>query len=87
VVLLRDLLGPLPFHSVTLNPSWLTWHDGLIVSMAQQMYDSHDFSDMPVLADALEEAGCANQKMLQHCRSKSDHVRGCWLIDLLLNKE
>jgi hypothetical protein len=51
------------------------------------MYDSRDFSDMPVLADALEEAGCANQDVLSHCRNRGDHVRGCWVIDGILGKE
>jgi hypothetical protein len=80
--LLRDLC-----ISITFDPSWLTWHDGLLVSMAQRMYDSRDFSDMPVLADALEEAGCQDQDILGHCRSGEQHVRGCWVVDLLLGKE
>jgi hypothetical protein len=84
--LLRDILGPLPFRSITLNPVWLTWHAGLLVSMARQIYDSRDFRDMPILADALEEAGCTNQDILGHCRSGSEHVRGCWVVDLLLAK-
>ena len=87
VVLLRDLLGPLPFRPITLNPSWTTWHDGLLVSMAKKMYDSRNFSDMPVLADALEEAGCTNPDILEHCRGLETHVRGCWVVDLLLGKE
>jgi hypothetical protein len=85
--LLRDLLGPLPFRSVSRHPSWLTWHDGLLVSMARQMYESRDFSDMPILADALEEVGCTNQDILAHCRQPGEHVRGCWVVDLLLGKE
>jgi hypothetical protein len=85
-VLLRDIIGD-PFRPVTVNPAWLTWHGGLLVSMARQMYDSRDLSDMPILADALEEAGCTNQEMLSHCRQQGAvHVRGCCLIDLLLNK-
>ncbi|HWG42702.1 MAG TPA: hypothetical protein VN688_07945 [Gemmataceae bacterium] len=79
--LLRDIFGN-PFRPVTIDPSWLTWHDGLLVSMAQRMYDSRDFSDMPVLADALEESGCQDQDILAHCRSGGEHVRGCWLVDL-----
>jgi hypothetical protein len=71
---------------ITINPAWLTWHDGLLVSMARQMYDSRDFSDMPVLADALEEAGCQDQDILGHCRSGFEHVRGCWVVDLILGK-
>jgi len=83
---LRCIFGN-PFRPVTLAPAWLTWHDGLLVSMAQKMYDSRDFSDMPVLADALEEAGCTNLDILSHCRSGGEHVRGCWVVDLLLGKE
>jgi hypothetical protein len=76
-----------PFHPIILNPAWLSWHGGLPVSMTQRMYDSRDFADMPVLADALEEAGCQDQDILTHCRSGSEHVRGCWVVDLLLGKE
>jgi hypothetical protein len=84
--LLRDILGN-PFRPVTLDPAWLTWHDSLLVSMARRMYESRDFTDMPVLADALEEAGCQDQNILGHCRSGGGHVRGCWVVDLLLGKE
>jgi hypothetical protein len=84
--LFRDLFGN-PFRPVAVDPSWLAWHDGLLVSMAQRIYDSRDFRDMPVLADALEEAGCANQDVLSHCRNRGDHVRGCWVIDCILGKE
>jgi hypothetical protein len=84
--LLRDIFGT-PFLPVSLDPAWLTWHDGLLDSMAQKMYDSRDFSDMPVLADALEEAGCQDPDILGHCRSGGEHVRGCWVVDALLGKE
>jgi hypothetical protein len=81
-----DVLGDI-FCPVTIYPAWLSWHDGLPVSMARRMYDSRDFSDMPVLADALEEAGCRDADILGHCRSEGEHVRGCWVVDLLLGKE
>ncbi len=84
--LLRCAFGPLPFRPVSVAPAWLTWHDGLLASMARQMYDSRDFRDMPVLADALEEAGCDNADILAHCRQPGSHVRGCWVVDLLLGK-
>ncbi|HEY7312362.1 MAG TPA: hypothetical protein VH643_23565 [Gemmataceae bacterium] len=84
--LIRDIFGN-PCHPTTNSPTWLSWHDGLLVSMARRMYDSRDFSDMPVLADGLEEAGCANQDVLSHCRQQGDvHVRGCWVVDSLLGK-
>jgi len=75
-----------PFRPAILDPTWLSWHDSLLVSMARRMYDRRDFGDMPVLADALEEAGCQDQGILGHCRSGRDHVRGCWVIDALLGK-
>jgi hypothetical protein len=83
---LRCIFGN-PFRPISINPAWLTWHDGLLVSLAQRMYDSRDFSDMPVLADALEEAGCDNADLLAHCRQTGEHVRGCWVVDLILGKE
>lgn len=85
LALLRDVLGN-PFRPVTLDPIWLSWHEGLLVSMAQRMYDSRDFTDMPVLADAIEKAGCQDQDILGHCRSGGEHVRGCWVVDAILNK-
>jgi hypothetical protein len=84
--LLRDIIGN-RFRPVSVGPAWLSWHDGLLVSMAQQMYDSRDFTDMPILADALEEAGCTEPDILRHCREGGDHFRGCWVVDLLLGKE
>jgi hypothetical protein len=83
--LIRCIIGN-PFRPVTLFTAWLTWHDGLLVSMAQKMYDSRDSAGMPVLADALEEAGCQDSDILGHCRSGGDHFRGCWVIDLLLGR-
>jgi hypothetical protein len=85
--LLRDLFGLLLFRPVTLESARLTWHDGLLVSMAQKMYDTGDFLDLPILADAFEEAGCDNPLILNHCRQPGEHVRGCWVLDLLLGKE
>jgi hypothetical protein len=83
--MLQDIFAN-PFRPVTLDPAWLTWNGGLPVSMAQRMYDSRDFSDIPVLADALEEAGCSDPDILGHCREPGEHVRGCWVVDLLLGK-
>jgi hypothetical protein len=83
--LLRCIFGN-PFRSASLAPAVLAWQGGLLVSMARRMYDSRDFTDMPVLADALEEAGCQNADIVGHCRSGGEHVRGCWVVDLLLGK-
>ena len=51
---------------------------------AQGILNADDFA---VLADALEEAGCTNPEILSHCRSSGEHVRGCWVVDLILGKE
>jgi hypothetical protein len=72
------------FHPITLSPSWLT---STVVSLANQMYDSRDFSAMPILADALQDCGCVNEEILNHCRADQVHVRGCWCVDLLLAKQ
>lgn len=77
-----------PFHPApAVDPAWLRWHDATIPRLAQQMYDSRDFTSMPILADALEEAGCTNADILDHCRGPGPHVRGCWVVDLLLGRE
>jgi hypothetical protein len=86
VKLLHDVLGN-PFRPASLHRSWLNWNSRLLVSMAQTMYDSRDFIDMPIMADALEEAGCTDTDILNHCRQPGEHVRGCWVIDFILGKE
>jgi hypothetical protein len=73
-----------PFQPVTLHPSWLAWHGGAVPNLARSIYDERAFERLPVLADALEEAGCDNADVLGHCRSGGEHVRGCWVVDLLL---
>jgi hypothetical protein len=79
-----DCVFGIPFRPITLNPSWLT---STVVSLAQQMYDSRDFSAMPILADALQDANCDNADILNHCRSATVHTRGCWTLDLVLGKD
>jgi len=69
---------------VTLSPAWLT---STVIALARQMYESRDFSPLPILADALQDAGCDNADILDHCRSGGPHVRGCFVVDLLLGKE
>lgn len=82
-VLFRDIVGN-PFQPVEFDPAWRTT---TVVSIAKTMYDSRDFSPMPMLADALQDAGCEHADILNHCRSKGPHVRGCWVVDLVLGKE
>jgi hypothetical protein len=83
---LRDLLGPLPFRPVALAPDWLSFNDGAAVKVAQAIYAEHAFEQLPILADALEDAGCADEEVLGHCRAAGEHFRGCWLVDLVLGK-
>ena len=83
--IIRDIFGN-PFRPVAFSPKWRT---STAVSLARTMYDSREFSAMPILADALQDAGCDNEDVLKHCRSakpKQVHVRGCWVVDLVLGK-
>jgi hypothetical protein len=80
--LLRDIFGN-PFRPVTLGPAWLT---PTVVALAEGIYQERAFDQMPILADALQDAGCENEDVLNHCRSDGPHVRGCWAVDLLLGK-
>jgi hypothetical protein len=81
--LLRDVFGTLAFRPTTADPALLT---SAVTALARQMYDDRDFSPMPILADALEEAGCTDPEVLDHCRGPGPHVRGCWVVDSLLRK-
>lgn len=73
-----------PREPVSFDPEWLT---STVVAIATGMYKSGDFSAMPILADALQDAGCDNENMLNHCRDpNANHVRGCWVVDLVLGK-
>ncbi|VTR95727.1 Uncharacterized protein (Fragment) OS=uncultured bacterium PE=4 SV=1 [Gemmata massiliana] len=80
--LLRDIIGS-PHRPVLFLRSWRTQTATLL---ARQMYDSRDFSAMPILADALQDAGCSNADVLNHCHGAGLHVRGCWVVDLVLGK-
>jgi hypothetical protein len=85
--LLRCVIGPLPFRPVFLNPVWLAWNDRTVVRLAQAVYDDHALERLPILADALEEAGCASADILDHLRDPGPHARGCWPVDAILGKK
>jgi hypothetical protein len=80
--LLRDIFDN-PFHPVILNPRWLT---STVVALARGIYAERAFDRLPILADALEDAGCDQPDLLAHCRGVGHHVRGCWAVDLILGK-
>ena len=80
--LLREIVGN-PFRPVEFDPAWRT---DTAVSLARTMYESREFGAMPILADALQDAGCDGDAVLNHCRQPGAHVRGCWVVDLVLGK-
>jgi hypothetical protein len=83
---LRCLFGN-PFRPrPVIDRAWLSWNDGTVRRIAEAVYSPHRFSDLPILADALEEAGCDDQSLLEHRRGPGPHVRGCWAVDLLLGR-
>lgn len=84
--LLREIVGPLPFHEARVEPWWLAYNDGAARQLAALIDRDQSFDLMPILADALEEAGCDDERLLKHCRDGGDHVRGCWVIDLLVGR-
>jgi hypothetical protein len=57
------------------------------MALCEGIYQQSSLDGLPILADALEEAGCDSADILGHCRQAGEHVRGCWVIDLLLGKE
>ena len=93
VWLLREVFGN-PFATRRRRKSdprrgWMfdpAWRTDTAVSLARPMYESRDFGAMPILADALQDAGCDNADILDHCRQPGEHVRGCWVLDLVLEK-
>lgn len=80
--LLRCVFGN-PFRPVK---SQKAWRNATATILAQTIYEDRVFDRLPILADALEEAGCTNADILAHCRQPGEHVRGCWVVDLLLGK-
>jgi hypothetical protein len=82
--LIRDL-SPGPASVAAVDRSWLSWNGGLVTKLAHDLREGQRFAEVPVLGDALEEAGCTDEVILAHCRGPL-HVRGCWLMDLLLDR-
>jgi hypothetical protein len=85
--LIRDVIGN-PFRSLpVIAPEWLAWNNGVIPALARSIYGDRAFDQLPVLGDALEDAGCTDRVLLDHCHEPGGHVRGCWVLDLLLGKQ
>jgi len=94
--IVRELFGN-PFRPLPPRRDKRKWHerkqrwreanDGAVRKLAEVIYADSRFADCPILADALEDAGCADAELLGHLRSPGPHVRGCWALDLILGKE
>ena len=80
--LLRDIFGN-PFRPVAFDPRW---RSADAVGLARGIYEDRAFDRLPLLADALMDAGCDDDQVISHCRSEGPHVRGCWVLDLVLDK-
>jgi hypothetical protein len=83
--LVRDVMGN-PFRPTVVDERWLAWNGGTIVRVAEAVYAERAFERLPVLADALEDAGCNDADILGHLRGPGPHALGCWSLDLLLQK-
>ena len=78
VEMIRDVFGPRLLRPIVADRAWFT---------PAAIYEERAFDRLPILADALEGAGCTNADVLLHCRRPGEHVRGCWVVDLVLGKE
>jgi hypothetical protein len=85
--LLRDIVGN-PFRPApAVDEAVLRWSDGTVRRIAEGIYEERAFDRLPILADALLDAGCDNEELLAHLRTEGPHVRSCWALDLLLGRE
>lgn len=82
-----DVPGVVPAGGAALPPAVLRWNDGLVVRLARSIYDERAWHKMPILGDALLDAGCEDEELMAHCLGDGPHARGCWALDLILGKE
>ncbi len=83
--LVREVFGN-PFRPPGIDPAWLTWNHGAVRHIAESIAATGDFTDLPILGDALEDAGCCHEELLQHLRSGTAHAPGCWALDAVLGR-
>jgi hypothetical protein len=84
--LLRCIFGN-PFRpQPAIDPAWRAWNDGAVAKLAQSIYEERAFDRLAILADALEKAGCTDADILAHLRGPGPHARGCWAVDLILER-
>jgi hypothetical protein len=73
-----------PYRPVAIDPTWRTEN---VMLLARTAYEDNAWDRMPILGDALEEAGCQSREVLDHCRGPGPHARGCWLVDAILDRK
>jgi hypothetical protein len=73
-----------PLGEVILDPSWLRWNNGTIPLIAEGIRKNRNYAELPILADALEEAGCKEGKLLRHLRERVAHGKDCWALRFVL---
>jgi hypothetical protein len=83
--LIREVFGN-PFRPPVIEPGWLACDNGAVKHIAEQIAAAGHFADLPILADALEDAGCRDEELLRHCREGRMHVPGCWALDAVLGR-
>src|SRR5262249_41670618 len=83
--LVREIFGN-PFATADFDSAWREWNGGTVRNLAQTIYEERAFERLPILGDALEDAGCARTEGPAHCHGPGPHVRGCWVVDALLGK-
>lgn len=83
--LLREVFAT-PFRPPVIEPGWIACNHGAVRHIAEQIAVSGHFTDLPILADALEDAGCRDEDLLRHCREERTHVPGCWALDAVLGR-
>jgi hypothetical protein len=84
--LLRDITGSPPLISSSPSAAVLAWNDGTVRRIAEGVYEERPFDRLPILHDALLDAGCRDEQILEHCRSDGPHARGCWAVDVLTGR-
>lgn len=75
-----------PFRPPAIEPAWLAWNHGAARHVAESIAASGNFAELPILGDALEDAGCRDEELLRHCREQHRHVPGCWALDAVLGR-
>ncbi len=84
--LVRELFGN-PFRPMRFDPAWCDAQDAVVTRIATAIYQDRSWEDLPILADALEDAGCDWSALLEHLHGPGPHTRGCWALDLILGRE